>query len=66
MQKEFLNDFYKYIEEFKYFSMRMSNIPWIYRTLLYLPIGACMEFYWLHKMKKCNNDYKDKYLKNEN
>lgn len=67
MQKEQVNqwidDFYQYIAEFRYYSYRASHLPWIYRTILYLPVGAAIEWYWIRKMSKCNKDYRDKYLK---
>jgi len=62
MQKEWLREFYQYMDDFRYYSYRLDTIPWLYRTILYLPIGMLIENYWLNKMSKCNKDYEQKWL----
>jgi len=61
----FLEDFTHYCDEFKYYSYKASLPNWWLRTVFYLPIGAIIENYWIHKMSKCNREYEKKWLNPE-
>jgi len=62
--KEMFEAFQTYTKEFAYYSKK-ANLNWWLRTVFYLPIGAIVENYWIHKMSKCNRDYEKKWLNPE-
>ena len=51
--------FVEYITEWEELQYKYHNMHWIFKRVLYLPIGAIMEHILLNKMHRLTEEYND-------
>jgi len=56
-----LEELDQYVSDFKTLERKLDQIPWIYRTILYIPIGVAIEWYWIRQMGKLNEEFSKKH-----
>jgi len=56
-----LEELDRYVSDFKALEQKLDEIHWVYRTILFFPVGMAIEWYWIRQMGKLNEEFSKKH-----